>query len=238
MKGKTGSQKDRIALKNNVKRWAGKTVIGLTGNIGTGKSVVRLMLEHLGALGIDADAVSHGIIEKGSSGYLPVVEYFGYAILTPAGDIDRRELGKIVFSNTEALQVLEKIIHPRVSEAVDLLINCSSRPVVVIEAIKLIEGYLGRDCDSIWVVTADQQTQLNRLVVQRKMTESDALQRIQAQPPQEEKLRYADVVIDNHGTLDETWQQVKQAWQKLLPEKELCAAFQDTAIDAITKHEG
>ena len=224
-------------MKNNAKRWAGKTIIGLTGNIGTGKSVVRLMLEHLGALGIDADAVSHGIIEKGSSGYLPVVEYFGSAILTQAEEIDRKQLGRIVFSNPEALQALEEIIHPRVSEAVDMLINSSSNPVAVIEAIKLIEGYLGQDCDSIWVVTADQQTQLNRLVLQRKMSEADALQRIQAQPPQEEKLRHADVVIDNSGDLEETWQQVKRAWQCLFPEQELCAAFQDTAIDAITKEQ-
>lgn len=198
-------------------RWAGKTVIGLTGNIGTGKSVVRRMLEQLGALGIDADAISHQIIEKDSAGYLPVVEYFGRYILLPEGDIDRARLGRIVFSDPMAMQMLESIIHPKVTDAIHSLIETSTKPVIVIEAIKLFEAAIHQDCDATWVVRAAYPTQLERLVSRRKMTEADARQRIEAQDPQERKISLADVVIDNSGTVQQTWQQVVMAWRKMFP---------------------
>ena len=214
-------------------RWVGKTVIGLTGNIGTGKSIVRQMLEHLGAMGIDADAISHQVIERGASGYLPVVEYFGRYILLPDGEIDRSRLGHIVFSDPAALQMLESIIHPRVTEAIDRIIEGTVTPVIVIEAIKLFEGTLGKDCSTTWVVKTSPEIQLKRLIDQRKMTEADARQRIEAQTPQELKISQADEVIDNSGSLDDTWQQVKKAWLKLFPNEERLAALRDSAFDAV-----
>jgi dephospho-CoA kinase len=89
-----------------VSKWPGKTVIGLTGNIGTGKSVVRRMLEHLGAFGIDADALSHRAIARGAPGYNQVVTQFGRWILSSDGEIDRQRLGKVVFSDPQALKIL------------------------------------------------------------------------------------------------------------------------------------
>src|SRR5512142_1501433 len=97
-----------------VSKWAGKYVIGLTGNIGTGKSVVRRMLEHMGAFGIDADAFSHRAIAKGAPGYAQVVETFGKWVLAKDGEIDRSKLGRLVFSDPTALGQLEAIIHPLV----------------------------------------------------------------------------------------------------------------------------
>jgi len=201
-----------------VSAWPGKFVIGLTGNIATGKSVVRKMLEHLGAYGIDADALSHRAIAKDAPGYQPVVDAFGNWILTPEGQIDRTRLGKIVFSDSEALEQLEAIIHPLVRQAIDLLIRRAKHKVIVVEAIKLLEGPLRSACDNIWVTTAPMEIQLRRLRLKRGLSAEDARQRIAAQPPQAEKINAADVVIKNGGSFEDTWKQVLEGWQKTFPQ--------------------
>ena len=198
-------------------RWPGKYVIGLTGNIGTGKSVVRRMLEHLGAYGIDADAISHRVIEKGAPGYAQVVDTFGRYILDDRQQVNRRRLGRIVFSDPEALQMLENIIHPLVSRAIDMITQRVRQQVVVIEAIKLLEGDLAAECSSIWVSYAPPDVQLARLLNKRGMSESDARQRIEAQSPQEEKTDRAQVVIRNVSTFEDTWKQVLAAWKQVVP---------------------
>lgn len=195
-------------------KWPGKTIIGLTGNIGTGKSVVRKMLEHLGAYSIDADTLSHRAMARGAPAYAPIVQLFGQFILAANGEIDRARLGRIVFNDPEALNALERIVHPLVEQAVDLIIRRAPQPVVVIEAIKLFESNLGKSCDSLWVVYAPAEIQLARLMKNRKMGEVEARQRINSQPPQEKKIPLAQVVIRNVGTFEETWQQVMAAWQK------------------------
>ncbi len=198
-------------------KWVGKYVIGLTGNIGTGKSVVRRMLGHLGAYGIDADALSHRTIAKGAPGYQAVIDQFGRWILTPEGDIDRGKLARVVFSDKEALAQLEGIIHPLVQQGVDWLIKRSTQAVIVVEAIKLLESSLAKGCDSIWVTYTPPEIQLARLMSNRKMSESEARQRITAQPPQEQKLAVANVVIRNDSSFEETWRQVNVAWKRLVP---------------------
>jgi len=201
-----------------VSAWPGKYVIGLTGNIATGKSVVRKMLEHLGAYGIDADALSHRAIAKDAPGYQPVIDAFGSWILTPEGQIDRTRLGKIVFSDSEALEELEAIIHPLVRQAIDLLIRRASHKVIVLEAIKLLEGPLREACDNIWVTTTPMETQLRRLRLKRGLSAEVARQRIAAQPPQAEKINAADVVIKNGGSFEDTWKQVLAGWKTTFPE--------------------
>ena len=193
--------------------WPGKYIIGLTGNIATGKSVVRKMLEHLGAYGIDADALAHRAIAKDAPGYLPVLDTFGSWILTSEGEIDRTRLGKIVFSDSEALEKLEAIIHPLVRQAIDLLVRRAGQMVIVIEAIKLLEGDLRAACDNIWVTTAPMEIQLRRLRIKRGMSAEVARQRIAAQPPQAGKIEAADVVIKNSASFEATWKQVLAAWQ-------------------------
>lgn len=200
--------------------WPGKYVIGLTGNIATGKSVVRKMLEHLGAYGIDADALGHRAIAKGAPGYQAVVDNFGRWILGNDGQIDRAKLGRIVFADPEALAQLEAIVHPLVFQATDILIRRSNHPVIVLEAIKLLESGLRQRCDSLWVTYAPQEIQLARLVKKRGMTEQAARQRILAQPPQEAKTAAADVIIQNTGAFEDTWRQVATAWQSLFPAAE------------------
>lgn len=196
--------------------WPEKFVIGLTGNIATGKSVVRRMLEHAGAFGIDADSLSHRAIASGAPGHAQVIDAFGKYLLKENGEIDRKKLGQIVFSDPKALALLESIAHPLVRQAVDHLARKSHHRVIVIEAIKLLESPLRAMCDVIWVVTADESVQLRRLE-SNGMNASQARQRMAAQSSQASKAASADTVIENSGSITETWEQVKRAWKKLFP---------------------
>lgn len=198
-------------------RPSGKKIIGLTGNIATGKSVVRRMLEHLGAYTIDADALAHRVIAKGAPGYQPVINKFGSWILNEEGQIDRGKLGRLVFSDPEALGQLEAIIHPYVLQAVDLLVRRANQPVVVVEAIKLLESELRSHCDAIWVTDAPQEVQIERLVRKRGMTREVALHRVQSQPLQKDKLAAATVIIRNTGSYDDLWRQVNEGWRRISP---------------------
>ncbi|HOW92013.1 MAG TPA: dephospho-CoA kinase [Anaerolineaceae bacterium] len=200
-------------------KWKNKYIIGLTGSIGTGKSVVRRMLEHLGAYGIDADALAHRAMAKGAPGYDPILNTFGKFLLTEDGQIDRGRLGRIVFNDPQALAALEAIIHPLVLQAVDVLIRRSLHKVIVVEAIKLLETSLADMCDSIWLVYTPPEIQKMRLVQNRKMTEKEAWSRINSQAPQESRFNRANVIIKNVGAFDDTWQQVVTAWQRFVPTK-------------------
>jgi len=195
--------------------WKGKYCIGLSGNIGTGKSTVRRMLEHLGAYGIDADALAHRAIAKSAPGYQKVIDAFGKWILQNDGEINRAKLGTIVFSNPQALKALETIIHPLVDQAIDILVRRAKQPVIVIEAIKLLETNLATKCDEIWIVHASKETRLQRLIQKRGMDKTEAIQRINAQDSQEEKLAVANVVINNSGDFNNTWDQVLNEWKRI-----------------------
>jgi dephospho-CoA kinase len=203
-----------------VSKWPGKYIIGLTGNIATGKSVVRKMLEHLGAYTIDADALSHRVISKGAPGYQPVLDKFGTWLLDKDGQIDRAKLGRLVFSDGQALAQLEDIVHPYVIQAIEVLVKRSTQYVVVVEAIKLLESDLRVTCDSIWVTDAPHQVQMERLTRKRGMTQDEALQRIHSQSAQQEKLAVAKVIINNNGSYDDLWKQVNEAWKHIFPQQE------------------
>lgn len=195
-----------------------KAIIGLTGNIATGKTVVRKMLGHLGAYTIDADALTHRILAKDGPGHKPVVDLFGKFILGPDGAIDRSKLGKVVFADPEALASLEAIVHPYVRKAVDFLIANAEQDVVVVEAIKLLESPLRDKVDSIWVTVSSEDNQLLRMATKRGMSTAEARQRMNRQSAQKEKADAADVIIENNGSFDDTWQQVQAAWNRLFPE--------------------
>jgi len=209
-----------------VSKLPGKTVIGLTGNIATGKSMVRRMLEHLGAYTIDADALSHRVISRGAPGYQPVLDRFGTWLLDRQGQIDREKLGRLVFADGQALAQLEDIIHPYVSQAVELLAKRATQAVIVVEAIKLLESSLRSQCDTIWVTDSSQEIQVDRLVRKRGMTQEDALHRIHSQSAQKEKLASANVVISNNGSVEELWNQVSKAWKHVSPAAEAEPATQ------------
>ena len=201
-------------------RWPDKTIIGLTGNIATGKSVVRRMLEHLGAFTIDADQLTHRAMAPGAPAYLPVVQMFGRWILDPDGRINRQRLGRVVFSDPEALAILEGIIHPIVRQVINLLIRRAKQRVVVVEAIKLIESGLADSVDSLWVVDAPREVQIQRLTEKRGMAHADAEQRVAVQPEQTRKLARADVVLDHGGGVERTYNQVSRAFHLLIGQDE------------------
>lgn len=196
-------------------RWPNKYVIGLTGNIATGKSVVRQMLQHQGAYTIDADGLAHQVMMPNAPAYKPIVDMFGKSIVGPDGRINRAMLGQIVFSSPDLLKKLEEVTHPIIRQGINALITRSTQRVIVIEAIKLLESDLATMVDAVWVVDAKPQTQYQRLVTKRKMSEAEAKQRIQAQGPQAEKLKRASVVIDNNGNVEDTWKQVQQHWNDI-----------------------
>jgi dephospho-CoA kinase len=144
-----------------------------------------------------------------------MITAFGPGILDGDGEIDRKALGAIVFADPEKLRVLESIVHPAVLIESMRRITEVSMPVVVYEAIKLIEAGRAEMCDALWVVTARSDVQLQRLMSDRHMSEAEARQRIEAQPPQSEKIKRATVVIDNSGSLEETRRQVAAAFQAI-----------------------
>ena len=219
-------------------KWPGKYIIGLTGNIATGKSVVRRMLEHLGAYTIDADALSHRAIAKDAPGYKPVIETFGKWILDSNGQINRAKLGGLVFRESDALTKLENIIHPLVEQAIEILVQRASQRVVVIEAIKLIESQLRNDCDSIWVTYAPEEVQIERLIRKRHFSRDDAVNRIHTQGAQSEKIERANVVIRNTGSYDELWKQVTIAWKQVSPTSDTIPLVQKTNIGKFAVQRG
>ena len=168
------------------------------------------MLAELGAIGIDADKVAHEVVMPGEPAYAQVLAEFGPEIAPNGGPIDRARLGQIVFSDPTALARLEAIVHPAVSERISRLVAEAQAPVVVIEAIKLLEAGLSvRLCNQVWVVTAPRAEQIQRLMATRGLSAQEAILRIDAQPPQEEKVARADVVIDNSGSLEDVRRQVE-----------------------------
>lgn len=191
-------------------------VIGLTGNIATGKSTVGRMLAEQGAEHIDADRLAHQVMAQGTDAWEQIVCAFGREILRPDGEIDRARLGAIVFSHDEALARLERIVHPPVIARTCALIERSSAPVVVVEAIKLIEsGMVVQLCDALWVVIAPRDVQIERLMAERSLSHEGAVARVDVQPPQSDKAARADVVIDNGGSIEATRRQVERAWDAL-----------------------
>ncbi len=192
-----------------------KYVIGLTGNIGSGKSTVLRMLERLGAKAIDADDLVHEVMRKGTPVWRSVVDSFGEDILASDGEIDRKKLGSLVFSNHEALERLEDIVHPATETRFREMVQHSEESVIAVEAVKIIDSGIYPELDALWLVTCPESERLDRLLRTRDVTEEDVKRRLRAQLPSEKQAALADVVIDNGGTSEQTWRQVAREWGKI-----------------------
>ena len=191
-------------------------IIGITGNIACGKTAVGYMLLEMGAERyIDADAIVHKLYLSGQPIAIRVADDFGSAVLSPNGDIDRQALGAIVFQDAEAMRRLEAIVHPAVSEALAKeLAQASASGIVVVDAVKLLEGGSGKFCQSKWLIVCPQELEYQRLVARNKLTPEEAWSRIKAQPSVEKRLSLVDEVIDNSGSLHETHRQVESAFKR------------------------
>ena len=190
-------------------------VIGLTGPIAAGKSQVARMLAELGAEIIDADAVYRELMRPPSPLLDRVVEHFGPGILDQAGGLDRAALGKIVFNDPAELVTLESMTHPAVIDEGRKRIANSASNVGVNEAIRLIESGMDREVDVLWLVDADPEVRLRRLMARNSLDEETARQRLVVSRPSLPDGLSFDVVIDNSGSLNETRAAVMRAWERL-----------------------
>jgi dephospho-CoA kinase len=193
-------------------------IIGLTGGIASGKSSVAKLLENLGAAVIDADQLSRDAVVPGMPAHAEIVENFGPGLLQRDGSINRNALGEIVFSDPEARRRLESIVHPAIrllAEERLARLREKNVAVAVYMAPLLVEAGAIDRVDEVWVVYLDLPSQLKRLMERDKLTEEDAIRRIETQMSMEEKKGYGQVVIDNCGSWEETERQVRAAWGQL-----------------------
>ena len=208
----------------NVKNSGGVSliVLGLTGGIASGKSTVSKILKELGAPIFDADLATHALLQKDGAAYEEVINKFvaecGYDILLPDGSIDRKKLGSVVFTNSELLTYLEEVIHQHVEKAMYNFIaqaKVENAPIAVVDIPLLIEKEWHNKVDKVWVVYTPLEVQVQRLISRENYTDQEVQERIQSQLPLEDKLEFADFVIDNSGSLEQTKEIVNKAWTEL-----------------------
>ena len=188
-------------------------VIGITGGIGSGKSVVTSLLrDKFDAAVIDTDTIGHEVMETGKSAYKKVVEVFGNKVIAEDGSIDRKKLGSLVFDNRELLCKLNDIIHPAVEAEVDKRIaefTQKKYKYIALETALLIKVRYNRKCDKVWFVYADKDIRLKRLYDNRGIDKGKAGKIFESQNTEEEFRQIADDVIDNSGSEAETEIQIK-----------------------------
>lgn len=192
-------------------------VIGLTGGIGSGKSTVSGVLADLGATVIDADKVGHQTLKPKTPAWHDIVAAFGRGVLKENEEVDRAKLGQIVFSDPKALKQLNAIMHPRMAEMMRDMIAGLEREgtkVVVLEAAILIEAGWLPLVDQVWVISVAEETAIQRLTRRNGMNEEQARARIHSQLSNEERAKYADVIIDTNCSLDEVKCRVRDLWEQ------------------------
>lgn len=194
-------------------------VIGLTGGIASGKSTVSMLLKSMGAVIIDADEIAREILSPGKPAWHAVINCFGRDILLDGENIDRKKLGRMVFSDRNMLETLNRITHPAIVQEIKKRLNhyrYKKEKVVVVDAALLLEIGLDSMVDEIWVVAVDEKTQLKRLLDREKsMRIEEARNRISAQMPMDYKIKMADRIIDNSGSLEETKRQIDALWRDI-----------------------
>jgi len=191
-------------------------VVGLTGGIGTGKSQVSRTLEALGAEIVNADLLGHEAYKPNTEPWQEIIETFGQDVLAPGGEVDRKALGAVVFSDPKALERLNAIVHPPIHRMVQARIAESAaagRTVVVVEAAVLLEANWTDLVDEVWVTSSSEDRVVPRLL-SRGLDEEAALRRIRSQMSQSERERHADALIENDGTLEDLEERVRDLWNR------------------------
>lgn len=192
-------------------------MLGITGNIASGKSRVAARFGELGAVVVSADQLAREAVEPGTPALAAIVRRFGEAVLQDDGSLDRQKLGGLVFADAEARRKLEMITHPAIARLAEERLRQlrGTKKLVVYEAPLLFEAGAEGRVDRVLVVTADEEVRLARLMARDGLDRRAALQRIRAQLPQEQKAARADYVIDNSGDWQECCRQVDALWTEL-----------------------
>jgi dephospho-CoA kinase len=206
---------ERFQLRNK-----SEVIIGLTGGIGSGKSVVGRILAELGAKVIDTDKVGHRVYAPGSEGFTGIVDTFGRAVVAADGTIDRKKLGAVVFADAERRAALNAIVHPLIfGEIMREIADCRRGGFtgpIVLEAPILVEAKGAGLVDQIWVVAAPPEAVQARLTSDRGMSRGEIDARVAAQLDDAERRRHADVILENDGDLVSLRQVVEAAWRTLV----------------------
>jgi len=189
-------------------------VLGITGNIGCGKTTVAKMFEKLGAQVIEADKVGHFLLKR-KKVKERLVRAFGRSILDEKGEVVRKNLRGIVFKDRKKLTQLNRILHPLMAEEMKKMISSSSRPLIVVDAAVLFEAGWQSLVDKVLVVTSSFETQMRRIKETTSLSLEELKGIMQAQLPQKEKVKRADYVIENEGSLDELESKVKKLWEEV-----------------------
>lgn len=192
-----------------------KIVIGVTGIFGSGKSTVSGMLKSYGLKIIDADKIARRYLLPGTNTYKKILDYFGKSILKEDNKIDRQKLGKLVFANQKLLKKLNSIVHPKIIADIREGIKKSKEKIVVLDAPLLLESGLRKVVDDLVVVIIKKDELMRRLAKRTLLKRSEILKRIKSQIPQKVKSRFANFIIDNSGTVNETKRQVKIVMKKI-----------------------
>ncbi len=199
-------------------------VLGVTGNIASGKSAVAKEFARHGAVVLDADQIARDVVASGSTALRKIVKAFGAEVLKPGGDLDRDRLGQMVFADVQVRAMLNSIVHPEIAkrsvEQLQQLREKTAAPLIVYEAPLLFEVGAEERVDKILVVKINPEEQLRRLVARDRLNDSDARQRMGSQMNQEDKISRADFVIDNSGPFAETKKQVAALWGQLVGHKD------------------
>lgn len=197
-------------------------IIGLTGGIVGGKSTVASMFRDLGAKIVDVDKLGHSVILPHRPAWEKIIRLFGKDILRNDLTIERKKLGKIVFTNPTLLKKLNKITHPEIIKLIKREINLaknktnSQEKILIIDAALIYEAKIDKLMDKIIVVYINKDEQVKRLVKRNNLSKEETLQRIKSQMSMKEKVKIADYVIDNSNSLDKTKEQVEKIWKKLV----------------------
>lgn len=193
---------------------SGKVIIGLTGTFGSGKSTVAHLFQELGACVLSADAIAHEVLIPGGPHFKEVAALFPEALAAKSGALDRKKIAEIVFREPDRRKTLEAVAHPYVFQRFLDEINEAEEKVILLDVPLLFETGFNRFCDQTIVVKASEAV-IQRRLLEKGFTEKEIKQRQNAQMSLEEKLKRANGVIDNSGTLEETKREVDQAWKRL-----------------------
>lgn len=195
-------------------------IIGLTGGIASGKSTVSNYLKQLGALIIDVDQIARDIVEPGEDAWLEIRAEFGPDFIKEDRTIDRKKLAKLIFKSKEARDRLNNITHPKIISRTKEIIKNSKKnqthPLIVIDAPLLIEANMTGLVEEVWLVVVEYQEQIKRLMLRDKISLEEAIKRIHTQMKTKDKMKYADLVIDNNQSINDTQARIKEIWRKSL----------------------